>query len=435
MHLILILSTFEICSLFRYGNHNVYQCVLPLPDNTVKRNAPCVQEPRASCRNTKGRREFYDHCIEAMFPCGEEGFTMSYAAKRFDMLHKELDHIGRELTTYLHLTEICFQAELEKVASHMSRNRVVNPESCLVFEKKAIAAMNKCFQEESRLCPLLSESEHANQSTLREHLQSVIDTFRVGGHYFNNTVVDLGIPQAVRECGHPEFAGSLISPQLPVKVTWCALFRVYSPDQPQLSGADLVERLSQKLNRSSDQFVFAGADEMEVCSQFYDRTYSIISWFASPDDPKLSEIFGAFTERTASLYVQFHEPNKELRAYSQCGDGIRQAGELCDFIGSAKGCDRSCNVNYGYKCSTNRLTASECVFQEVQHFEQPVMCPQRGLSLSSSSSRLQSISSSDDSNRGLDSQLAGSSSALSVRTVNLPFLLLIAVICLWLPRW
>lgn len=369
---------------------------------------------------------------------------MSYAAKRFDKLHRELDHIRPELTTYLHLAELCFQRELEKVASRMSRNRVPSSESCLVFEKEAIAVMNKCFQEEDRLCPLLRESQYADQTTLREHLRSVVDTFRVGGHYFNNTVVDLGIPHAVRECGYSELADSLLSPQLPVKVTMCVLVEVFPPLHSQLSNAtqsrptnaELVQRLSKELNRSADQFVFVGPAKTEVCSLFNKKAYSVINWFASPDDPKLSKRLTTFFERTAELYVHFNEAYRNSRAYSQCGDGIRQAGELCDFGNNQTGCNRSCHVEKGYKCSTSRLTASECSVQEVELHESPVLCeaPRRGLSLSSGSN-LQSISSSDNSNGAFDSQQAGSSSALSVRTVNLPLLLLIAVICLWLPRW
>ena len=374
-----------------------------------------------------------------MFPCGGEGYILSHAAKRFEKLHKELNHIREDLTTYLHLSELCFHKKLEKLAIATSRNRVPNSESCLLFEKQAITAMNECFKEDSRLCTLLSNSEQADQQTLHEQLQSVVEAFRVGGPYFNSTVVDMGIPEAIKGCGHSELAESMLSTKLPVRVTWCALFETYGGESP-LNETQLIERLSKELNRTADQFVFSGPDNLEVCSQFVttEVSYSIISWFASPDDPKLSELPKEFTQRNPGVYVEFHDAKDKEREFSQCGDGIRQAGEMCDFAGNVEGCDQSCNPNYGYKCSTSRLTPSECVFEESQSYEHPVICepsPRRSQSVSSSRSRVQTVSSDTpvDSDKLFDTQLAGS--ALSVRTMNLPLLILIAVFCLWIPKW
>jgi len=196
-------------------------------------------------------------------------------------------------------------------------------------------------------------------SSLESHLTRIVSAFRLGGDYYNSTMVDSGLPQAVMDCGHSELAKNLISKQLPVKVNWCATgnnfltMRVPAP-------TEFITVLSSKLNRSMDQFVYSGLDNptARICSTTENQ--HVFSWLASPDDPLLLEVHSQGVITSRDLHRNFEFRAHQDVSPSQCGDGIRQAGETCDYLDNLDSCDTSCAVKPGYQCSTTPLTQSDC---------------------------------------------------------------------------
>ena len=368
---------------------------------------------------------------------------MKYAKKRAEILEKELN-VSPELRKYLETTETCFQTNFRALVE--SKSKVYpNDESCLELETEAVSILNSCYRQ-PELCSLLSDKEE-----LHDQLHSVVKAFRIGADYHNGTLVNMGLPNAILEAcsNHTELAKSLASSELPVRVLLCAAsYDRRTGGGPAFFGAGYINELSQVLKRSSDQFTYFGEDlDVHWCStvnpihaQSSVLNYTIIAWFASPNDPLLSRDYNhLFSEEDDSYmhdagiyYLQFHETLEERREPSRCGDGIRQIGENCDPKNNIEsGCLRDCTVHQDYTCNTDSLTPSVCQLREQPKLERvPCPTPIRRRSKTTHSRLTIAVSNNTYSEDTLieDPQFLSASSADSLRTLNLPLVILIALI-------
>ena len=423
----------------------------------------CVPQPRQLCTHTKGTSQYYDHCIEQIFPCGEEGFTLAYAKPRSEAI-EELDDIDTDLKGWLHATEACFQEELYALVYAKSRTQFPSKQTCLALEKAALEKMNECHKKHTSLCTILTNAEEASLQVLHQHLHTIVNAFRIGGEYYNNTIVDLGIPEAIRGCsGHTELADSLVSKRLPLRIMMCISSEEYYRENGtrlsrQIAPTEYTNILSSKLlHRPIEQFVYSREDTLEQCKQLTNgEQYHIVTWFADPEDEKAlnwNNSALAPVWPVPSLRVWFFELKESEddgvppRAYSQCGDGIRQAGEMCDFGGeSLSACDLTCQTVYGYECNTDNLAPSECRIVAPQtHSSLPVPCStsiRRSGVQRSRSSRQETISpttrlsqeSQDSLKLGLPNAVSAAfptrSPSLSFQTLTLAGLVLFTLHCL-----
>ena len=406
--------------------------------------ALCYPTSRSLCNHTFATSRFYDHCIEQLFPCDTEGFAMKYAKKRAELLEKELQ-VSPELKTYLEKTELCFQKNFRALVE--SKSKVYpNDETCLELETEAVSILNNCYRQ-PELCSLLSDNED-----IYDQIHSVVKAFRIGADYHNDTLVNMGLPNAILEScsNHTELAKSLTSSELPVRVILCAAsYDRRNGGGSAFNGAGYIEKLSQVMNRSSDQFTYFGKDAdtywcstvnpIHAQSQVLD--YFVIAWFASPSDPLLSRAYNhLFSEERKSYmidegiyFLQFHETREERREPSQCGDGIRQIGEDCDPKSNIEsGCLRNCTVHRDYTCNTDALSPSVCQLREAPRLERvPCPAPIRRRSKTTHSRLTVSFNNTylEDTLPIEDAQFLSASSAdSSLRTLNVPLLILIALI-------
>lgn len=355
-----------------------------------------------------------------------------------------MDSIDIDLKGWLHTTEACFQEELYALVYAKSRIEFPNKQTCLALEKAAVEKMNECHKRHTSLCAILTNAEEASLQVLHQHLHTIVNAFRIGGEYYNNTVVDLGIPEAIRSCsGHTELADSLVSKRLPLKLIMCIRGQDYREDgvnqDQQIAPTQLINILSNNLlHRPIDQFVYSREDTLEKCKQGRptEEEYHIVTWFADPDDEKAVNWNDTTPIRKwlgPTLLVWYFELEESEddgvppRAYSQCGDGIRQAGELCDYGGeSLLACDLQCEMVSGYECNTDNLAPSQCNVASPTHSSRPVPCStsqRRSGARRSRSSRQETITklsqeSQDSLNLGISNAASG---AFPTRTPSLSF--------------
>lgn len=126
------------------------------------------------------------------------------------------------------------------------------------------------------------------------------------------------------------------------------------------AGSDLLEDMAKVgglcQERSRDIDVNADKDD-----------YHLVTWFTtdhSRDDIGRVDIrhndgilvngnmFELTTVQDGSLNAR--------RKITQCGDGIRQVSEACDFAGNYPGCNIDCEMRDGYDCNTEKLEPSRC---------------------------------------------------------------------------
>ncbi len=349
-------------------------------------NSLCYPESRSSCYHTFATSNFYDHCIEQIFPCDQEGFALKYAKKRAEILEGELE-IAPELRQYFEKTEICFQ---EKFRALVESRKTVYPsdESCLALETEAVALLNGCYKQ-PELCSLVAESDHSE-------IHAIVKAFRIGTLYHNDTLVNMGLPNAILEScssNHTELAKSLTTSEMPVRVLICAFSYDTITFKTAFNDTGYIEQLSQALNRSADNFTaFGGDSTTHWCTRVpVQTTHKIFAWFADPQDPLLSQghehLFngeGSFMSNPATYFLQFVETWQDRREHSQCGDGIRQIGETCDPKNNiGNGCLLNCSVHRDYSCSTDTLSPSVCELREEPRLER-IPCPTRSRSPSRS---------------------------------------------------
>lgn len=316
-------------------------------------------------------------------------------------------------------------------------------ESCLALETKAVALLNGCYRQ-PELCSLMSESNHSE-------IHSIVNAFRIGSHYHNNTLVDMGLPNAILETcsssNHTELAKSLTTSEMPVRVLLCATSFHYVSEGSAFNETGYIEQIKIALNRSNDQITYFGDDtSSHWCSTVPNPslTFEIFAWFADAQDPLLSlPRSGLFVDQAMPnyyikeadyYYFQVHETEEERREPSQCGDGIRQIGETCDVKNNiGNGCLRDCTVHRDYSCSTDTLSPSVCQIREEERQER-IPCPKPRRRSRVAHSRLTKSTGSFQVEHFVSSGDSSSSGADSVRTLNASLVTLFAVIAICLSK-
>lgn len=317
-----------------------------------------------------------------MFPCGETGFVLEYAEKRCQNFRQ---FTSSHITRWTHESELCLQRKLHQlVRSYHSESLTPDPPTCLRLEREAIDAMNKCYSIHDKLCNVILPDRNSEvPQTTKDELHSVMEAVRVGGEYYEYAV-NSGVPAKVHECGHGELANELRTQPLRQRVVLCAVAGEINP--PEHNRKVLVEDfLIRKVCVDNDEglgvprkeCVYGGIDTVGLCrrnppDQYpSERQPHFITWFANVSHERLvssdlMEYNGVTSPEGPAGYYELsfadEEEMVETRDNSLCGDGVRQAGEECDFAGVASGCSLTCTVDrdVAYDCSTGRLESSVC---------------------------------------------------------------------------
>ena len=329
---------------------------------------------------------FYTHCIEAHFYCGSLGFSQAYAETRCEAIHN-LRHSGEQCDTCIGSASLfnwvsqqdeCLRQELVNIVENEFVTMRSDPPTCLRFERKGLELMKKCARTQSDLfCSALSDP------TFERDITVISNNFRIDSYYA--TQVERMLRDLVMSCGTEPQVSTLAQSVLSAegvhtpRLVFCSYIHPSHTDSHEMA----VQMLSTSLGRSADQFEFSGIDSESCCINCYEYPARIspsqedqllfITWRPEQDDALMNSL-GETTEdddEETGISAVFWEygPLRSNDDTPECGDGRRQAGELCD-MGVANtdsdqiaGCDYSCQpTEFGVsvECSTGRFETSQC---------------------------------------------------------------------------
>ena len=364
----------------------------------VRQGIHSMSRQQALCQRTSGTCNYYRSCLESQFACGKTGFILEYAQKRCEAVIK-LDPSSsgcstciknEELFVWSQTVEVCIQNNLTSLINHDFQSKKIPPEptKCQSFEQRAIEIINACYGRDAdspKLCSILGEEIDEDE---KRDLKTLVSNFNIGSNYHINTV-DSGIPELVRECGHPEVADSLYIGQPTTRIILCTWGKL----PPLVRGREydyILDILSKNLSDDRSHFKYGGPDGTNACtlnipsnaqnSDGSQAQFHIVTWFAPSNHPvaqnwNWTELATVITDSRKGIFGYFElsldrdDPaGSTIRDSSKCGDGIRHAGEVCDYAGiNTPACSFNCEIqninNSVYECSVERLVQSYCWVQ------------------------------------------------------------------------
>ena len=324
--------------------------------------------PSTSC-------SFHDTCIESTFQCGTLGLALGYAQPRCEKL-RLLRHSdsacpeciqSQAILQWVLFSEQCFQSRLLGLAQNQTSKLIPDPPDCLNFEADALDILEQCYSEGDSICQLMDDS--VSFDVLESDLKVVLNAVIINSYY--KSIVMNQLRNLISRCGHVQ-AQSLATKVAPEteSMLLCASLTI----ENELTDEGLAHALAEKLHQSPTDFKIAGYDSA-LSSNCKEETnpdwsvssasYYIVHWTLSTGADKTAltqcQSAGACIANKISPLIYFQY---SASTSSSCGNGLREAGELCDsfvYTGKKKyGCNTQCRVFPGHECTTQHLQQSSC---------------------------------------------------------------------------
>jgi cysteine-rich repeat protein len=251
---------------------------------------------------------------------------------------------------------------LQKLAE-LKRNEQPNSQSCLKYEEDAFRSLKACYDENH---PALCSSFQYNAPTSDDmkDLTKIIDSFSVNDYY--RPLVTEELTDLITKCGSTDDATPFDLSYPPVRVFFCAVVNEQDADidtsmlehamSSSLGGGD-VSLASEKL------FASKCGDISPPSAYVGSRTdFRLVQWLPqrATDVDNLRSYYTAPITDSYKEVIFFKYDDYE----TQCGNGLREAGESCDLFGdngsSEGGCSDMCQVIPNYECTTGQLERSYC---------------------------------------------------------------------------
>ena len=336
------------------------------------------QTNRIECTSSKSQCQFYSHCIDSQFPCGRDGFILSYAEKRCELIDGLEPRIpGRTCSSpdscvgyngyyWAHETERCLKSALEEQFRRFDEEGLRNdPSVCLRWEQEAIDKMNACYSDAWMRYPL-PETDAAILTRL----------FRIGEYF--DTVVDKGIPSLLRH-HNSTLATQLSTNQTYDRRLYCVKGSAGSTSR-DLTREESIFVVQHALNEQDlpvANYHYGGKDSLydgEPCERNQPKSintnaygFHLVSLFVPHStNVNVKNLISHLIPQgfiAASMYelsARSDDATLSLVNYTRCGDGIRHASEECDYGNGAEGCSLNCKIQNGYDCTVDRLRPSMC---------------------------------------------------------------------------
>ena len=348
------------------------------------------------CQFSQQSCHFYSHCIEQNFLCGPTGFALAYAEARCEKIDQlrniedeSCDHcIGNQaLYDWAVHQDSCLKQKLQDLVERDYSTKHSDPPTCLKLEKQGLELMEQCSREQSTsFCSSFAGSNH---EAIKQDIDKIARHFRVNSYYA--TQVERILKNLISDCGEEDhvvdIAQSVLSEGFhSQRLVFCTV--IFFSSSEFINGTHAMQLVAQNLNRPSEQFSFSGHDESRRCVTNYAYPQSIgpenndkllfVTWTPEPNDSLVSTIQSEQDGRTEEAYTEdgyifdifFYQylPLGSVESFPECGDGLRQAGELCDMgVGNRDsdddtvGCSFSCTpIHSRVECSTGQFVTSEC---------------------------------------------------------------------------
>lgn len=347
------------------------------------------------CTIYRNTCHFYSHCIESHFHCGPTGFAQAYAeprCERIDELRLRNDAScktciqTRALYEWAMSQDACLQDKLINEIEVDFKTKQSDPPTCLQLEKRGLELMEECaaVHNNNDICNAVRQN---SQQSVQRDIEKIARHFRVNSYYA--TRVERMLKNLVSSCGQEAHIASIAESVLAEgfhshRIVFCTVIFSHSI----IDNATAVEMVADRFERPVEQFSFSGIDESRRCVTGYaypsgvtprdDDLLYFITWTPLPDD----NVFSSVSERT--LYhketqnsdggftdIKFYQytPLSSSEHSPECGDGQRQAGELCDMgVGNIDtdsdeyeiGCSLTCETPINVECSTQPMGPSHC---------------------------------------------------------------------------
>lgn len=329
--------------------------------------------PAVSCDACTGSCQHYEECVEPLLQCGESGFTLAYGRRHCEaiqQMNSTSTYMPSWMMEWLHSHEVCLQQKVFELATSQACP-TPNPISCLLFEASALAAFEECFTRNvSLLCN--SHEMNSNSTTLAELIGTLTQLLGINNYYRHE--VSEAITRAINNtCTHPntDRVVSYVQPSSSNRIIFCAIVTGDDSEVRNFPITSYVGEVAAELDRPVEQFQYAGRDQ-DLCHEsapsailnIPNPDYHYVMWEPVNSDQlqhNLEEYY--YPNIGTASFFDFFELNA-LRSKGHCGDGLRQAGELCDAgvrnFFNEHGCNSSCMPCDNYECDTLQLVSSTC---------------------------------------------------------------------------
>ena len=323
-----------------------------------------------SCDTYTGSCEHYERCVEPLLSCGEDGFALAYGRRHCEAIREINSTLSPWMMEWLRSHESCLQQKVFELATSQACP-TPNPVSCLQFEATALAAFEQCFTTNvSLLCN--SHEMNNNLTMIVEQLDTIVHLLGIN-EYYRHEVVE-SITRAIQTCNHPNISYVVNSVQPSShRIVFCAVVNGGDPNIiDNFPLPSYVNKVARILERPQEQFEYADRAQDNLChdnapaalGNIPDPRYHYVIWKPTNDDPLRNNLGQSYYDSVGrTTYFDFYKLDA-LSSSGHCGDGLRQAGELCDIgvrnlIGQ-DGCNGNCMPVEQYECDTLPLVVSTC---------------------------------------------------------------------------
>jgi len=321
----------------------------------------------------------YEQCVEPLLECGADGFTMGFGMAHCQAIERLRSNITIPwLAEWLGDHEMCLKQKVQELA-HAQTCPSPDPPTCLQFELSALRAFEDCFK---RNVSLLCESDELtnNASILGDQIHQVAQEIGVSDYY--SGAIAAAIFRAINDtCTHPN-TSHVLEPVSSLVASRHIAFCTIISGQPSSNVEDDTnilrspQLIAGKLGRPVESFQYIGAlsnDYNSLCDNaaplplqnLPNPLYHFVTWSPSSTDTLPDNLAESYYHYISAAVVFDFFQLDDLHSNGTCGDGIRQAGEMCDtgisnFLG-VEGCNSRCIPHENYECDTTQLQRSMCI--------------------------------------------------------------------------
>lgn len=337
--------------------------------------SPLSSTARQLCQHfSAGSCDFYTLCIDSLASCGPQGFAQAYAQRRCENVRQLNATSSSPLAQWAANQDQCLQAKLYSMLASGT-----NKLSCLQFESAAFGQLETCYtNSKQQLCAALKATD--NDAFLRD-IPPLIQA--IGGSEYYVGLAVRQFEKAITSC-NTSLPVAAIFPNTSVHhATYCIAVQ---PGNPSFATPNnFISVLNSELRSYGGSWKYIGVD--------WDwRCVSKNQLLSKPVSPSPSDYFHfvAWYPNAASMIAPvvqnglrivpispsaniLYLPFSLQYSNTTCGDGLLQAGELCDlavYNGASTsthptylnetGCSVQCSPAQYFECYAGPLQPSIC---------------------------------------------------------------------------
>ena len=358
-------------------NHSTF--FFPQSTAKVQQCSPLSSASRQLCQHfSAGSCDFYSLCIDSLLSCGPQSFAQAYAQRRCESMRQLNASINSPLVQWAASQDQCLQARLYSLLASGS-----NQQSCLQFERAAFDQLSTCYSNsKQQLCASLKVMD--SKAFLRD-IPPLLQA--IGGSEYYVGLATRQLEEAIVSC-NTSLPVDTVFPKATVHhATYCIAVQ---PGSAALTTPDqFISVLVSRVGSNGGSWKYIGVDwdwrcvntraglSKPVSPSSYDY-FHFVAWYpngtsvAAPDIPSDLDTW-SYSSYATFIYLRFsvHYTN------TTCGDGLLQAGELCDLAvyngasnlttasfhpahGNGTGCSLGCTNTPTFECYAGPLQPSIC---------------------------------------------------------------------------